>query len=80
MGKMLLYGAPLRHYTAPAEGPTTQAVRRISMLFERELFDGYTAEQFAAADMPELSAAFREFAEQLPPGALGEWSEGRNSR
>lgn len=77
---MLLYGAPLRHYTAPAEGPTTQAVRRISMLFERELFDGYTAEQFAAADMPELSAAFREFAEQLPPGALGEWSEGRNSR
>ncbi|MFD8095490.1 polyketide synthase dehydratase domain-containing protein [Streptomyces malaysiensis] len=58
---MLLYGASLRHYTAPAEGPTTQAVRRMSMLFERELFDGYTAEQFAAADMPELPTAFQEF-------------------
>ncbi|SCG02736.1 hypothetical protein GA0115260_106531, partial [Streptomyces sp. MnatMP-M27] len=26
---MLFYGALLRHYTAPAEGPTTQAVRRM---------------------------------------------------
>ncbi|MFD8162762.1 TetR/AcrR family transcriptional regulator [Streptomyces malaysiensis] len=68
----LLYGAPLRHYAAPAEGPTTQAVRRISGLFERALFDGYTAEQFAAADMPELSAGFRKFTEGLTPDGRGE--------
>ncbi|NJQ01111.1 TetR/AcrR family transcriptional regulator [Streptomyces zingiberis] len=67
----LLYGAPLRHYTAPPEGPTTQAVRRMGTLFERALFDGYTAEQFAAADLPELSASFREFASGLPPGGGG---------
>ena len=28
----LLYGAPLRHYEAPAEGPTTQAMRRMGNL------------------------------------------------
>ncbi|WP_181787117.1 TetR/AcrR family transcriptional regulator [Streptomyces phytophilus] len=51
----LIYGTPLRYYAAPAEGPTTQAVRRMSAVFERELFGGYTHEQLAAADIPPLS-------------------------
>ncbi|WP_433331162.1 TetR/AcrR family transcriptional regulator [Spirillospora sp. CA-294931] len=67
----LLYGAPLRHYAAPAEGPTTQAVRRMGAIFERVLFGGYTEDQLARADVPELSSALLELAEQLPPGGLG---------
>lgn len=48
----LLYGTPLRDYAAPADGPTTQATRRMSSIFERELFAGFTTEQLAAADAP----------------------------
>lgn len=62
----LLYGTPLRDYAAPAEGPTTQATRRMSAIFERELFGGYSAEQLAAADAPALSPALRGHLEQLP--------------
>ncbi|GAA3091380.1 TetR/AcrR family transcriptional regulator [Streptomyces rectiviolaceus] len=67
----LLYGTPLRDYVAPAEGPTTQATRRMSAIFERELFDGFTAAQLAAADGPELSPALRAHLEQLPHFGLG---------
>ncbi|MER7052459.1 MULTISPECIES: TetR/AcrR family transcriptional regulator [unclassified Streptomyces] len=81
----LLYGAPLRHYEAPAEGPTTQAMRRLSMVFQRELFDGFSAAQLAAADTRALSPAlhahlearFPHGSETLPPSAtallLGAW-------
>ncbi|NSL42744.1 TetR/AcrR family transcriptional regulator [Streptomyces sp. 8P21H-1] len=81
----LLYGAPLRHYEAPAEGPTTQAMRRLSMVFQREIFDGFTTAQLAAADTRELSPAvqahlgplFPHGSESLPPPAaallLGVW-------
>ncbi|MFI6093007.1 TetR/AcrR family transcriptional regulator [Streptomyces sp. NPDC051218] len=62
----LLYGTPLRDYAAPAEGTTTQATRRMSAIFERELFAGYSAEQLAAAEAPALSPALREHLEQLP--------------
>ncbi|MEV7341942.1 TetR/AcrR family transcriptional regulator [Streptomyces sp. NPDC093544] len=62
----LLYGTPLRDYAAPAEGPTTQATRRMSTIFERELFDGFTAAQLAAADTPALSPSLRAYLEQLP--------------
>ncbi len=51
----LLYGTPLRDYAAPADGPTTQASRRMSEIFERELFAGYSTEQLAAIDAPVLS-------------------------
>ncbi|MFE3203799.1 TetR/AcrR family transcriptional regulator [Embleya sp. NPDC059237] len=67
----LIYGAPLRHYAAPTDGPTTQAVRRMSAIFERELFGGSTTEQLAAADIPPLSPALREELERLPPDGLG---------
>ncbi|MGV9988953.1 hypothetical protein [Streptomyces olivaceus] len=53
-------GTPLRYYAAPADGPTTQAVRRLGALFQRELFDGFTPAQLAAADVPPLSPPFRE--------------------
>ncbi|UQT54079.1 TetR/AcrR family transcriptional regulator [Streptomyces durmitorensis] len=62
----LLYGTPLRDYAAPAEGSTTQASRRMSAIFERVLFDGFTAEQLAAAEAPALSPSLRAYLEQLP--------------
>ncbi|MEW1643876.1 TetR/AcrR family transcriptional regulator [Streptomyces sp. NPDC091219] len=62
----LLYGTPLRDYAAPAEGPTTQASRRMSEIFERELFAGYSTDQLAAIDVPVLSPALRDYLERLP--------------
>ncbi|BCL33383.1 TetR family transcriptional regulator [Streptomyces aurantiacus] len=67
----LLYGTPLRYYAAPADGPTTQAMRRMSAIFEREVFDGYTAEQLAEADTPTLWPSLQAHLEQLPPDGLG---------
>ncbi|MET9369817.1 TetR/AcrR family transcriptional regulator [Streptomyces griseoflavus] len=81
----LLYGAPLRHYAAPAEGPTTLAMRRLGTVFQREMFDGYTTAQLAAADTRALSPALRAHLQPLfahgsdtmPPPAsallLGAW-------
>ncbi|MFF8638218.1 TetR/AcrR family transcriptional regulator [Streptomyces pilosus] len=81
----LLYGAPLRHYEAPVEGPTTLAMRRLGTVFQREMFDGYTTAQLAAADTRALSPALRAHleplfahgSETLPPPAtallLGAW-------
>lgn len=69
----LLYGTPLRDYAAPVEGPTTQAMRRMSSIFEREMFDGFTREQLAAAETPALSPELRAYLEHLPhygPGRL----------
>lgn len=63
----LLYGAPLRHYEAPAEGPTTRAMRRLSAIFQREMFDGFTTEQLAAADTRALSPTLRQHLEPLIP-------------
>ncbi|MEV2211381.1 TetR/AcrR family transcriptional regulator [Streptomyces sp. NPDC050997] len=63
----LLYGAPLRHYAAPAEGPTTQAMRRMRDVFQREMFDGFTTAQLAAADTRVLSPALRAHLEPLFP-------------
>ncbi|GAB2915798.1 TetR/AcrR family transcriptional regulator [Streptomyces mayteni] len=63
----LLYGAPLRYYTAPVEGPTTQAVRRMSAIFERELFGGFTAARLAAAEIPEFPPSLLASPEQLRP-------------
>lgn len=63
----LLYGAPLRHYHAPVVGPTTEANRRVSAVFERELFAGLTPARLAAADTRFCSPAFLEYLEQLSP-------------
>ncbi|WP_399880982.1 TetR/AcrR family transcriptional regulator [Streptomyces sp. BBFR51] len=68
----LLYGTPLRYYAAPAEGPTTQAVRRMGAIFQRELFDGFTPAQLAAADVPAPSPPFRDHLRELPPNAQGD--------
>ncbi|WP_030018993.1 TetR/AcrR family transcriptional regulator [Streptomyces monomycini] len=67
----LLYGAPLRHYEAPVDGPTTQALRRMSAIFRRELFGGFTEAQLAAADTGDLSPSLRDHLHQLPPDAVG---------
>ncbi|MEW1928771.1 TetR/AcrR family transcriptional regulator [Streptomyces sp. NPDC088360] len=67
----LLYGTPLRDYEAPAEGPTTQATRRMSAIFERELFDGFSTAQLAAAEAPALSSELAAYLEQLPHFGLG---------
>ncbi|MEW2219211.1 TetR/AcrR family transcriptional regulator [Streptomyces sp. NPDC006990] len=63
----LLYGTPLRYYTAPADGPTTQAMRRMSDIFQREMFDGFTTAQLAQADTA-VPPTLREFLEGLPLG------------
>ncbi|MFJ8806550.1 TetR/AcrR family transcriptional regulator [Streptomyces sp. NPDC102490] len=68
----LLYGTPLRYYAAPAEGPTTQAVRRMGAIFQRELFAGFTPAQLAAAEVPPLSAPYREQLGMLPVHAQGD--------
>ncbi|WP_381793210.1 TetR/AcrR family transcriptional regulator [Streptomyces niveus] len=67
----LLYGTPLRYYAAPVDGPTTQAVRRMAAVFEKEMFGGYTAQQLAAAEMPALSTELRSYLGSLPPGGPG---------
>ncbi|WUW26299.1 TetR/AcrR family transcriptional regulator [Streptomyces sp. NBC_01463] len=67
----LLYGTPLRGYAAPADGPTTQAMRRMSAIFEHEMFGGFTQEQLAAAETSALSPALRTYLEQLPHYGLG---------
>lgn len=67
----LLYGTPLRHYAAPAWGPTTHAMRRMGAIFERELFGGFTAAQLAATDIPTLTPSLTASLEQLPPNGLG---------
>lgn len=67
----LLYGTPLRGYAAPADGPTTRAMRRMSAIFEREMFDGFTTAQLAASDAPALSPSLRAYLEQLPHYGLG---------
>ncbi|WP_328491789.1 TetR/AcrR family transcriptional regulator [Streptomyces sp. NBC_00414] len=63
----LLYGTPLRYYEAPVEGATTQAVRRMSAIFEHELFGGFTPAQLAATETPGLSPEFLAYLGQLPP-------------
>lgn len=67
----LLHGTPLRDYAAPVEGPTTQAMRRMSAIFEREMFAGFTEAQLAAAETPALSPSLRKYLEQLPHYGLG---------
>ncbi|MEU6819453.1 TetR/AcrR family transcriptional regulator [Streptomyces atriruber] len=74
----LLYGAPLRHYHAPVDGPTTEANRRMSAVFERELFRGFTQEQLAAADVRLLSPEFLGHLARLSPPA-DETSPGETS-
>lgn len=63
----LLYGAPLRQYHAPVDGPTTEANRRMAAVFERELFRGFTPAQLAAADTRSLSPGFLDHLEDLSP-------------
>ncbi|WP_369214635.1 TetR/AcrR family transcriptional regulator [Streptomyces flavofungini] len=62
----LLYGAPLRHYHAPVDGPTTRANLRMSAVFERELYRGFTREQLAAIDVRSLSPEFLSRLETTP--------------
>jgi AcrR family transcriptional regulator len=62
----LIYGTPLPNYQAAPNGATTSAARRISAVFHRALFDGYTADQLARADAPDLGPALRRHLESLP--------------
>ncbi|MFI1177285.1 TetR/AcrR family transcriptional regulator [Streptomyces melanogenes] len=67
----LLFGTPLRGYAAPADGASTMAARRMSTIFQREIFGGFSLEQLAAADIPPLSPQFRTYLDQLPPDGPG---------
>ncbi|MGW1507191.1 TetR-like C-terminal domain-containing protein, partial [Streptomyces mirabilis] len=58
-------------YAAPADGASTMAARRMSTIFQRELFGGFSPEQLAAADMPPLSPQFRAYLDLLPPDGPG---------
>ncbi|GAA2381034.1 MULTISPECIES: TetR/AcrR family transcriptional regulator [Streptomyces] len=66
----LLYGTPLRNYAAPPDGPTTQAMRRISAIFHEELFGGFTPEQLAAADTARLSPELGSHLDAMADGTL----------
>ncbi|AZK98007.1 MULTISPECIES: TetR/AcrR family transcriptional regulator [Streptomyces] len=68
----LIYGTPLRQYEAPANGPTTRAMIRMSRIFQRVMFEGFSAAQLGAADHPALSPSLRAYLAQLPPNGLGE--------
>ena len=67
----LIYGTPLLHYEAPADGPTTAAASRIAAVFIHELFGEFTDEQLARTEVPPLSHPLRTRFEQLPPEAIG---------
>ncbi|GAA3125775.1 TetR/AcrR family transcriptional regulator [Planomonospora alba] len=67
----LIYGTPLLHYQAPADGRTTAGPRRIAALFIRELFGAFTQEQLARTELPPLSPELRAHLAQLPPEAVG---------
>ncbi|WP_419996970.1 TetR/AcrR family transcriptional regulator [Streptomyces boninensis] len=68
----LLYGTPLRYYAAPVGGPTTQALNRMSAVFRREMFGGFTEEQLAAADIPELSPELQAHLDELRRHGTGD--------
>ncbi|MFE7130134.1 TetR/AcrR family transcriptional regulator [Streptomyces sp. NPDC057638] len=67
----LIYGTPLRQYEAPADGPTTRAMIRMSRIFQCVMFEGFTQAQLAAADHPPLSPSLRAHLAQFPPDGLG---------
>jgi AcrR family transcriptional regulator len=67
----LIYGTPLVHYRAPADGRTTAGARRLATVFAGELFGGFTAGQLAAADFPGLGPSGRVHLGSLPPEAIG---------
>ncbi|MFF2848794.1 TetR/AcrR family transcriptional regulator [Streptomyces sp. NPDC058001] len=67
----LLYGTPLRDYEAPADGPTTQAMRRMGAIFQHELFGGFTDAQLAAAGTLAPSSPLRGHLENMPPEGSG---------
>ncbi|WP_033337836.1 TetR/AcrR family transcriptional regulator [Catenuloplanes japonicus] len=66
----LIYGTPLLHYRAPEDGDTTAGARRLASVFIRELFDGFTPDQLARADVPPLSPELRTHLAGFPPHAL----------
>ncbi|MDH2425084.1 TetR/AcrR family transcriptional regulator [Sphaerisporangium sp. TRM90804] len=67
----LIYGTPLLHYEAPADGRTIAGPRRLAALLLEALFGTFTREQLARVDVPPLSPALREHFERLPPEAVG---------
>lgn len=67
----LIYGSPLPHYKAPADGATTAASVRLAAVFAHELFGAYTEEQLARADVPPMSRGLRTRLAEMPPEALG---------
>jgi AcrR family transcriptional regulator len=66
----LIYGTPLAHYRAPAEGDTTAGARRLAAVFVRELFHGFTEDQLARADVPPPSPEARAHLDGLPQVAM----------
>ncbi|WP_243793004.1 TetR/AcrR family transcriptional regulator [Saccharopolyspora gloriosae] len=66
----LLYGTPLPHYRAPADGRTTDGARRLGSVLIRELFAGCTDDQLARADFPTLSTEMRTRFDELPPESM----------
>ncbi|GAA3546697.1 TetR/AcrR family transcriptional regulator [Amycolatopsis ultiminotia] len=67
----LLYGTPLPHYRAPADGRTTDGARRFGAVFIRELFDGCTDDQLSRADFPKLTRELHARFEALPQESMG---------
>jgi hypothetical protein len=67
----LIYGTPLTYYRAPENGPTTAGVTRLATIFVRELFDGFTADQLARADVTALSPQAYDHLAGLPPFGIG---------
>jgi AcrR family transcriptional regulator len=79
---LLALGAPLADYTAPEDGPTSQAARRLGEVFRAALFGGWTPEELAAVPLtdgvPALRAQLRgtPVLDGLPPGAAAVFTAG----
>ncbi|MBP2339670.1 AcrR family transcriptional regulator [Saccharothrix coeruleofusca] len=67
----LIYGTPLPHYQAPADGRTTAGARRFGGLFVRELFAEFTEEQLTRVEFPPLSPELGTHLAALPQEAAG---------
>lgn len=51
----LIYGTPLQHYEAPADGRTTDAARRLGEFFIGELFGEFSDSRLSRVDWPPMS-------------------------
>jgi AcrR family transcriptional regulator len=69
---LLIFGTPIPGYSAPQDGPTVAATRRLAAAYLLPLIDGWRAGRLAPPAVPrEPSPAETAFAEDFPGGYPG---------